>query len=301
MLSYKVRRSSLCPQPLQSAPSQIPNTMQTCLPQPEHRQRCDSRGAEQNTCSESLSWAIIRWQPMAGTGLSFHLWGTNVATRGQAPSWFYTQGTEKPQLMGRWQGLIPCFKCPNSPWNLLVPVKHRTSRCPTCSTRALLFSRQHIFASSWGGTWSVEDNKLAVTAASQPRGTPQHSHHPAQRHPLPQESLRSQLPLSRWPHSPLPPRKPLPQVNSTTITALREGKFKNCGLFNSHIVLLFGIEDQQTLQPTIQHTLPSPAPSSPHLKALTIPKSHQFCCLTTLSCTVNTSSTSSLLSHWCWS
>lgn len=58
---------------------------------------------------------------------------------------------------------------------------------------------------------------------------------------------------SQWHHNYCHERLPFPP------SALREGNFKNCGLLNSHIFLLFGIQEQQTLQPTMQNT---PFPSS---------------------------------------
>lgn len=195
VLSYRVCRSPLC------HPSPFPSSKHNrdSLHQPQHRPQCDSKGAEQNTLP-------------VFTSLGNHRLATHGRDRPILPSLRSkpsNQGTGATLLVlyprhgkspaaGKMTGSNSCIICPNSPRNLLVSSTGDNPCCPTCSTRVrvLLFCRQYLSASSWGGTWSLEDNKHAVTAASQPRGTPQHSHHSAQRHSLPQESLRSQLTLS---------------------------------------------------------------------------------------------------------
>lgn len=139
VLSYKVCRSSLCPQPPQSALSQTPNTIQTRLPQ--HRPQCDSREAEQNTCPESLSWAIIGWPPMAGTGLSIHPSlkdKHSTRDRGHLPGFI-----PKAQKNPRWWKDDKCkCKC--------KVVSHSAEKQQHSCWNSLLYFHSIQWYSSWG-------------------------------------------------------------------------------------------------------------------------------------------------------
>lgn len=112
------------------------------------------------------------------------------------------------------------------------------------------------------------------TATILPRDTPCPKRAPEASSHLPDNHTAHICLENLYPKSAAP--QLLPQKSPHSSSALREAKFKNCGLFNSHIFLLFGIQEQQTL--------PFPGPSSAHLKALTIKENHLFCRLTILSC-----------------
>lgn len=212
MLSYKACRSSPCPQ------SASPKHVTDVSHPPQHRPIVPETQAQVPSMTHVLRAPPVQPKTGATCNIQPPTAGTACPANWE-PSTFshchhttsvillvsYLRHRNTPAGRGHLQGFTPCSKfliLDTSLSSHLFLAEPRTILLPphrSCSTRALLFSRKHVFASSWGGTWPGGPQACCdsgTAARGHPAGwdAPQRSHlsHPGT------------LPAPREPQKPAP-------------------------------------------------------------------------------------------------